>query len=64
MVKVDLKSIVNGTWTNMKNNIYLSVFKLLLNIFNDCLAIKANKCSTHKLWVNRVCSYDLTCDTK
>lgn len=40
----------------------LRVFKLLLHIFDDALAVQAQEGSTHQLGVHRVCAYHLPAD--
>lgn len=42
----------------------LRVFKLLLHIFNDRLAVEAEEGTAHQLWVNGVGTYHLPADTQ
>lgn len=42
----------------------LRVFELLLYIFNDRLAVKAEESTAHQLRVNRVCTHHLSADTQ
>lgn len=42
----------------------LCIFELLLHIFNDGLAVKAEESTAHQLWVNGVCTHHLSTDTQ
>jgi len=44
------------------SNVYLCVLELLLNIFYNRSAVKADKNTANELWMNRVCANYLACD--
>ena len=44
------------------NTTHLSVFKLLLHIFDDGLAVEADEARADELWMYRMSPHYLTCD--